>query len=246
MRLNPNPEIGCIAAITGVRSFVYWHVEYSRGVRNCSAMEKYWQEKGARNFTKIDPTWMNKYYGDCRRIITTNCKDNIHLIFFNHVLPHEIALSPSLSAFISPITEFNKTKIKKICSFHPPEYLGLTKHESNLLGACYNRPGYEWPSGKSAHLIHHRAYSFYISRLKERFLKLKDGNKPSIQMQLPTHGKINQKDTTYRLKLQERGIRIPSVAFEPTTPNFVVDLLTRSDYELRLYGFISDDVSIIA
>ena len=258
MRLNPNPEIGCIAAITGVRSFVYWHVE-KPGSRNCGGylLHKYWKEKGSKTFTKIDPGWMNENYGNSqwndgslrlgvRRIVTVDCKDAIHLIFFNHVLPHEIALSPSLSAFISPITEFNKTKIKKICSFHPPEYLGLTKHESNLLGACYNRPGYEWPSGKSAHLIHHRAYSFYISRLKERFLKLKDGNKPSIQMQLPTHGKINQKAPNYRLKLQERGIRIPSVAFETTTPNFVVDLLTRSDYELRLYGFISDDVSIMA
>jgi len=162
MRLNPNPEIGCIAAITGIRSFVYWDISRE----NSDNMHKYWREKGSKNFLKIDPNWMQEHYGDYRRIVQVDCKDNIHLIFFNHVLPHEIALSPSLSAFISPITEFNQTKVKKICSFHPPQYLGLTKHESNLLGACYNRPGFEWPSGKSAHLIHHRAYNFYIDRLK--------------------------------------------------------------------------------
>jgi len=240
--LNPDPEIGCIAAITGTRSFVYWNIPSS-----CSAMEKYWREKGAKNFTKIDPIWMNEHYENYRRIITANCKDNIHLIFFNHVLPHEIALSPSLSAFISPITKFNKTKIKKICSFHPPEYLGLTKHESNLLGACYNRPGFEWPSGKSAHLIHHRAYSFYTDRLKERYLKTKpDGNK-TIQMQLPTHGTVNQKSKDYRRRLKKRGIVLPKIAFAENTPNFVVDLLERSNYELKLYGFIPqthvDDIS---
>jgi len=249
MRLNPDPEIGCIAAITGFRSFVYWHVEKT-GSRNCGGylLHQYWKEKGSKIFTKIDPDWMNKYYGDSqwddgslrpgvRRIVTVDCKDNIHLIFFNHVLPHEVALSPSLSAFISPITNFNKTKIKKICSFHPPEYLGLTKHESNLLGACYNRPGYEWPSGKSAHLIHHRAYSFYLTRLKERFLKSKPDGKKTVQMQLPTHGTINQKTEDYRRQLKERGIQLPEIAFHENTPNFVVDILKRSDYELQMYGF---------
>lgn len=234
MRLNPNPEIGCIAAITGIRSFVYW--EISR--ENSDNMHKYWREKGSKNFLKIDPNWMQEHYGDYRRIVQVDCKDNIHLIFFNHVLPHEIALSPSLSAFISPITEFNQTKVKKICSFHPPQYLGLTKHESNLLGACYNRPGFEWPSGKSAHLIHHRAYNFYIDRLKERYLKTKpDGNK-TIQMQLPLHGAIDQKKPAYQRKLKARGIVLPAIAFHPDTPTFVVDLLDRSDHELHLYGFI--------
>ena len=256
MRLNPDPEIGCIAAITGIRSFVFWHVDKA-GSRNCGGylLHKYWKDNGSKNFMKIDPVWMNEYYGNsqfdngtprpgARKIVTVDCKDNIYLIFFNHVLPHEIALSPSLSAFISPITDFNKTKITKTCSFHPPEYLGLTKHESNLLGACYNRPGYEWPSGKSAHLIHHRAYSFYTDRLKDRYLKTKpDGNK-TIQMRLPTHGTINQKSKDYQRQLKERGIILPQIAFAPNTPNFVVDLLDRSDYELKLYGFIiNDDLS---
>ena len=238
---NPDPEIGCIAAITGIRSFVFWNIlEKDDG----QIMHKYWKENGSKKFLKIDPTWMNENYKNARKIVTIDCKDYIHLIFFNHVLPHEIALSPSLSAFISPIVKFNKTKIKKTCSFHPPEYLGLTKHESNLLGACYNRPGYEWPSGKSAHLIHHRAYSFYTDRLKDRYLKTKPNEKKTIQMKLPTRGTINQKSKDYQRRLKERRIILPKIAFAENTPNFVVDLLSRNDYELKLYGFIiNDDLS---
>ena len=236
MQLNPDPEIGCIAAITGVRSFIFWDILQQD---NGAIMYKYWKENGSKNFLKIDPKWMEKNYKGARRIVQVDCKDNIHLIFFNHVLPHEIALSPSLSAFISPITKFNQEKIKKICSFHPPQYLGLTKHESNLLGACYNRPGFEWPSGKSAHLIHHRAYNFYLERLKDRYLKMRTNSKRTIQMQLPLHGTINQKTPEYRQKLKERKIILPNIAFHPDTPNFIVDLLERSDFELKLYGFIS-------
>jgi len=230
---NPNPEIGCIAAIAGIRSFVYWDLP-----NHSPMMYNYWKKNGSKKFLKIDPKWMNEHYGNCRRIVSVNCKDNIHLIFFNHTLPHEIALSPSLSAFISPIEKFNEVKIKKICSFHPPEYLGLTKHETNLLGACYNRPGFEWPSGKSAHLIHHRAYNFYIKRLKARFLMTKPNGNQTIKMQLPTHGKVNQKSPEYQRKLKERTIVLPSIAFHENTPNFVVDILLRSDDELKLYGFI--------
>ena len=232
MRLNPDPEIGCIAAIAGVRSFVYWHIQTGG-----YALHKYWKDSGSKNFIKIDPVWMNNNYKNARKIVTVDCAENIHLIFFNHVFPHEIALSPSLSAFISPITEFNKTKIKKVCSFHPPEYLGLTKHESNLLGACYNRPGFEWPSGKSAHLIHHRAYSFYVDRLVDRYIKIKPDGKKTVQMQLPMHGTIDQKSKEYQDELKARGIQLPKVAFAKDMPNFVVDLLKRSDYELALYGF---------
>jgi len=255
MRLNPDPEIGCIAAITGVRSFVYWDV-LQPGSRNSGGylLHKYWKEKGSKTFTKIDPNWMNEKYGNSqwndgshrpgvRKIVTVDCKDAIHLIFFNHVIPHEVALSPSLSAFISPITEFNKTKIKKTCSHHPPEYLGLTNHESNLLGACYNRPGYQWPSGKSAHLIHHRAYSFYTDRLKDRFILTKDDGNKTVQMQLPTHGTVNQKTEDYQRQLKKRKIVLPKVAFAENTPNFVIDLLKRSDHELKLYGFIPDVVN---
>ena len=125
--------------------------------------------------------------------------------------------------------------------------MGLTKHESNLLGACYNRPGYEWPSGKSAHLIHHRAYSFYTDRLKDRFILTKVGGNKTVQMQLPTHGTVNQKTEDYQRRLKERGIVLPKIAFAEYTPNFVIDLLKRSDHELKLYGFIptvvSDDLS---
>ena len=82
MRLNSNPEIGCIAAITGIRSFVYWDISRE----NSDNMHKYWREKGSKNFLKIDPNWMQEHYGDYRRIVQVDCKDNIHLIFFNHVI----------------------------------------------------------------------------------------------------------------------------------------------------------------
>jgi hypothetical protein len=48
--------------------------------------------------------------------------------------------------------------------------------------------------------------------------------------------------------LKERGIVLPKIAFAENTPKFVVDLLKRSNYELKLYGFIpihtnEDDIS---
>jgi len=80
--------------------------------------------------------------------------------------------------------------------------------------------------------------------LKDRYLKTKPNEKKTIQMKLPTRGTINQKSKDYQRRLKERRIILPKIAFAENTPNFVVDLLDRSDYELKLYGFIiNDDLS---
>jgi len=236
VKLLRGKNFGCIAAITGIRRFVFWDMKGA----NILPLYEYWKNKGGKNFTKIDLTWMNNTYPNRRKMITVDCSEHMHLIFFDHCIPHEIALSPSLSAFISPIEHFNNTKITKICSYHPPEYLGLTKHESNLLGSCYNLPGFEWPSGKTAHLIHARAYTFYINRLKDRYLKIKQNGAKTIQMQLPITGTINQRSSYYQQALTNKGIKLPSIAFDSNTPNFIVDLLTLDTNVLKLYGFIDD------
>ena len=232
-KLVPNADFGCIAAISGIRRFVFWDMKDA----NATALHDYWKSKGGKNFTTIDPNWMQQHYPGRRRMITVDCSKYMHLIFWTECWPHEIAQSPSLSAFISPIHDFNHNIIKRVCSYHPAEYLGLTKHESNLLGICYNRPGYEWPSGKTAHLIHARAYNFYIDRLDSRYLDLNKEGKITIKMILPHHGKINQKNKQYQQQLIARGIILPKIAFHPNTPNFVIDLLTLPDSVLILYGF---------
>ena len=232
-KLVPNADFGCIAAISGTRRFVFWDMKDA----DATALREYWNSKGGKNFTSIDPLWMQQHYPGRRRMITVDCSKYMHLIFWTECWPHEIAQSPSLSAFLSPIHDFNRDVIKRVCSYHPPEYLGLTKHDSNLLAVCYNRPGYEWPSGKSAHLIHARAYNFYIDRLDSRYLDLNKKGDLTIQMQLPLHGHINQKTATYRQRLNDRGIKLPDIAFHADTPNFVVDLLELPDNVLIKYGF---------
>ncbi len=232
-KLVPNADFGCIAAISGTRRFVFWDMKDA----DATALHEYWNSKGGKNFTSIDPLWMQQHYPGRRRMITVDCSKYMHLIFWTECWPHEIAQSPSLSAFLSPIHDFNRDVIKRVCSYHPPEYLGLTKHDSNLLAVCYNRPGYEWPSGKSAHLIHARAYNFYIDRLKNRYLDSNKKGDLTIQMQLPLHGHINQKTATYRQRLNDRGIKLPDIAFHADTPNFVVDLLELPDSVLIKYGF---------
>lgn len=235
-KLVPNADVGCIAAISGMRRFVFWDMKDA----DVGPLHEYWKSKGSKNFTKIDPNWMHKHYPNRRRMITVDCSKHMHLIFWTECWPHEIAQSPSLSAFLSPIHSFNNDVIKRVCSYHPPEYLKLTKHESNLLAVCYNRPGYEWPSGKSAHIIHARAYNFYIDRLKSRYLDLNKKGELTIQMQLPLHGHIDHKTADYRKQLKERGIKLPDIAFHCDTPHFVVDLLELPDNVLKKYGFIGN------
>jgi hypothetical protein len=232
-KLVPNADFGCIAAISGIRRFVFWDMKDA----DIAPLQNYWKSKGCKNFTKIDPLWMQKHYPGRRRMITVDCSKYMHLIFWTECWPHEIAQSPSLSAFLSPIHDFNRDVIKRVCSYHPPEYLKLTKHESNLLAICYNRPGYEWPSGKTAHLILGRTYCFYIDRLKNRYLDLNKKGDLTIQMQLPLHGHVDHKTAEYRQRLNDRGIKLPDIAFHADTPNFVVDLLELPDSVLIKYGF---------
>ena len=52
------------------------------------------------------------------------------------------------------------------------------------------------------------------------------------------HGTIDQHTEEYQSALLKRGIKLPKVAFEKNTPNFVVDLLSLPDQTLKNYGFI--------
>ena len=57
-------------------------------------------------------------------------------------VPHEIASSPCLSLYMSPIKNFDTKKIvERPITSQPIEYKGLTIHESDLLGICYEMGG---------------------------------------------------------------------------------------------------------
>jgi hypothetical protein len=148
--------------------------------------------------------------------------------------PHEIADSPALSAFISPIDKYETAKIENVLSYQPREYLGLTKHESNLLGLCYEMPGFQWPSGKRCYMFcHTRAYYHYMPKVKPEFLAPGQG----FRMKLITTGTINQRDPAYRKKLKKRKIKLPEIAFNENMPNFVTDITLWPDKILKDYGF---------
>ena len=230
-------DIACIAGIAGQRRFVFWDMN---GV-DLKPIYDYWVKNGSKHWTKPDPNWMQQHYGGRRRMVTVDCSKRPHLILWSESTPHEIALSPSLSAFISPVEKFDTTKITKasLTSYHPLEYLGLTRHESNLLACCYNMPGFTWPSGKKAYAFcHSRAYGFYLDRIHDRYLKLNKQGKRTFQQALLDNGKIDQHTAEYQAALTTRGIKLPKVALAKTTPNFVVDLLTLPDQTLKNYGFI--------
>lgn len=230
-------SIACIAGISGQRRFVFWDMNGA----DLKPIYDYWVNNGRKFWTKPDPQWMQDHYGGRRRMVTVDCSKRPHLILWSESTPHEIANSPSLSAFISPIEKFDTNKITKAraTSYHPAEYLGLTYHESNLLGCCYNLPGFSWPAGKKAYAFcHSRAYSFYIDRIHDRYTKLNSKGKKTFQQALLTNGTVDQHTTEYQQALTRRGIKLPPVAFKASTPNFVVDLLTLPDQTLRNYGFI--------
>ena len=230
-------SIACIAGISGQRRFVFWDMNGA----NLKPMYDYWVKNGRKFWTKPDPQWMQQHYAGRRRMVTVDCSKRPHLILWSESTPHEIANSPSLSAFISPIEKFDTNKITKAkaTSYHPPEYLGLTYHESNLLGCCYNLPGFSWPAGKKAYAFcHSRAYAFYIDRIRDRYTKLNSKGKKTFQQALLTNGTVDQHTAAYQQALERRGIKLPAVAFKTSTPNFVVDLLTLPDQTLRNYGFI--------
>ena len=227
-----NPLIATIIAITGVRRFVWWDLKG----KNLKPIYDYYVEKGNKSFTFIDPAFMNEQYPGCRRMVNVDCSKNIHLIIFNECIPHEIANSPSISLFLSPVPSFDKTKItnKMTTSYHPANFIGLTKHESDKVGMCYQMPGFEWPSHKKAYpFCHIRPYSHYKTRIKPRYLK---DNKIKMDH---IGGDIDQHTADYQRKLAERGIKLPAFLFKADTPNFVNDIASFPDVILRDYGFIA-------
>ena len=120
-----------------------------------------------------------------------------------------------------------------IITYHPEIYKGITKHESDKVGICYQMPGFEWPSHKKAYpFCHIRAYSHYKTRMKPRYLK---GDK--IQMNL-IGGNVDQHTNEYKRKLKLRGIKIPDFLFGKEIPNFVNDISEFSEIILKDYGFI--------
>jgi len=168
-------------------------------------------------------------------MINIDCTKVPHLIMWRESNPHEISHSPSLSLFLSPVKQFNQTKIKKITTYQPVEYIGLTYHESDLLGLCYNMGGFEWPSGKKLYqFCHQRAYNHYLPKVRNDY----KNSAGKFQMRLIKNGKIDQHTGEYQAKLKELGIVLPKVAFANTTPNFVIDITKLPIKILYDYGFI--------
>ena len=193
-----------------------------------------YHENYGSEFTKIDPLFMNQHYEGRRSMVNIDCSKQPHLILWQESTPHEIAHSPSLSLYVSPVEAFNYTKITKVTTYQPVEFLGLTYHESNLLAMCYNMGGYEWPSGKKLYqYCHQRAYNHFIPRTKEDY---KVNGK--MMMRLIKTGKVDQHTPAYQAKLKEMGIVLPAIAFHKDTPNFVVDLTKMPKVILRDYGYI--------
>ncbi|RZD41635.1 MAG: hypothetical protein CXT73_04630 [Methanobacteriota archaeon] len=222
-------EVATLIGLTGKRRFVFWNMDKA----DLRPLKAYHEANGSE-FTKIDPLFMNQHYGGRRSMINIDCSKQPHLIMWQESTPHEIAHSPSLSLYISPVEAFNHTKITKVTTYQPVEFLGLTYHESNLLAMCYGMGGYEWPSGKKLYqYCHQRAYNIFLPRTKEDY---KVNGK--MMMRLITTGKVDQHTPAYQAKLKEMGIVLPARAFEKDTPKFVVDLTTMPIAILRDYGYI--------
>ena len=223
-------EIATIVGLAGIRRFGFWYMKDA----NLKPLKDYHTEHGSE-FTLIDPDYMHQHYPNRRRMINIDCTKTPHLIMWRESNPHEISHSPSLSLFLSPVKKFNQTLIKKVTTYQPEEYIGLTYHESDLLGLCYNMGGYEWPSGKKLYqFCHQRAYKFYLPKVRQDY-KTSDGK---FRMKLIKTGKIDQHTAEYKAKLKEMGIVLPKVAFSKTTPNFVVDITKLPTKILYDYGFI--------
>jgi hypothetical protein len=225
-------EIATIIGLTGVRRFIFWDLNGT----DIKPLYDYWKSSGSKEFTSINPEFMNSNYPDCRRVVNIDCRENPYLIVWRETTPHEVAHSPSLSAYISPINEFNNKLVRSVTKFQPDCFNGLTYHDTNLLALCYNMGGYEWPSGKKLYqFCHHRAYTHYIPKIKPRYLD-SDGK---FKMMIIEGGTINQHNNQYKEELRTRGIYIPNVVFDANMPNFVVDILELSDTILRDFGFIN-------
>ena len=231
IRFVKKPLIATIIAVSGTRRFVWWDLNG----KDLKLIYNYYIEKGNKSFTFIDPRFMNQHYPGCRRMIDVDCSKQIHLIIFNECIPHEIANSPSISLFLSPVPSFDKTKITKkmVTSYHPNNFIGLTKHESDKVGICYQMPGFEWPSHKKAYpFCHIRPYSHYKMRIKPKYLK-----DEKIKMD-HIGGNVDQHTADYQRKLSKRGIKLPAFLFKPETPNFVNDIASFPKIILRDYGFL--------
>jgi len=229
-------EIASIVGLTGQRRFVFWDLNGA----DLKPLYLFYL-KNQREFTKIPPHFMHKHYPGRRRMISVDCSKIPHLIVWKETAPHEIACSPSSSLFISPISKFEDKVIKKVCTYQPKEYEGLTYHESNLLGALYHQGGFEWPSGKKLYqFCHQRAYKHWLPRVQDRYKKdRRDENKePTFQMRLIDTGTIDQHTEEYQKKLADRGIVLPSIAYHKDTPNFIVDILTIPEVILKDHGYI--------
>ena len=233
-------DIATIVGLTGIRRFGFWDMKDA----DLKPLKAYHERHGGSEFTMIDPAYMHKHYPGRRRMINIDCSKQPHLIMWRESNPHEISHSPSLSLFLSPVKQFNMTPIKSVTSYQPKEYIGLTYHESNLLGLCYNMGGYEWPSGKKLYqFCHQRAYKYYLPKVRSEY---KD-SAGKFQMKLVKNGKVDQHTAEYQAKLKKLGIILPKIAFAKETPNFVVDITKYPITILRDYGFIpTENVETIA
>jgi len=234
VKFTNNPLTATIIGLTGTRRFCWWDIKD----KNLKPIYDHWVKKGKKAFTNIDPPFMNTAYQGCRRIVDVDCSKHIHLIIFRECIPHEIANSPSISIFISPIKEFDQ-RCESITSIHPPQYNNLTKHETNLLGYCYNRNGVVWPSGKKSWgFCHTRAYNHWVKKVKPRYIEKNNKGKDTIAMQLPEGGAFDQHTIEYQEKLKARKIKLPAIAYAATTPNFLVDIASLPEIILKEHGFI--------
>lgn len=224
-------DVATIVGLTGVRRFCFWDMNNA----DLNALRNFHRDQGSKEFTSLPATFMNEHYNGRRRMINIDCSEQPHLIIWRESIPHEIAHSPSLSLFISPVSEFSRKRVKTVTSYQPIEFVGLSYHETNLLGICYNMNGFEWPSGKKCYqFCHTRAYTHYLPKVREEY---RDQN-GKFRMRLVHTGQVDQHTEEYQNKLTEMGIVLPPIAFAETTPNFVTDITTYPLQILKDYGFI--------
>ena len=228
-------EVAMTIALRGTRRFGFWDLNGA----DLNPLKDYYEEHGSE-FTLVDPDYMHQHYPGRRRMVNVDCDETPHVIMWQESNPHEIAGSPSLSIFVSPVKGFNNTEITKVTSYQPIEYLGLTYHQSDLLGLCYNMGGYEWPSGKKCYqYVHHRAWCHYRDKTKDEY---KINGK--FRQRLILTGEVDQHTTEYRAKLKEMKIELPEKVFHRSMPNFVVDITKLPITILKDYGFIKSDKKV--
>ena len=223
-------ELAMIVGLTGIRKFVFWDLQN----KDILPLKKYCESKGNKEFTKIDPLWMNSNYPDCRREINIDCNSSPAIIIWRENIPHEIALSPSLSLYISPTKTFDKISKCKPNTLQPIEYTNLSRHDSNLLGMCYGLSGGFWPSGKKTYMFcHQRSISHWLPKIKDYY---KEGTK--LRCKLITNGEINQHSDEFKQKILERNIYLPEIIYNSNMPKINLDITNLSDTILKGYGYM--------